>query len=67
MPLKNYAEIIKEMGREFDIPVLDMYESLGIDPNIPSDNKNYTVDGIHFNDAGHAIIASRIIDFLKKL
>lgn len=67
MPLKSYAEIIKKMGEKFDIPVLDMYETLGIDPNIPSDNKNYTVDGIHFNDAGHAIIASRIIDFLKKL
>ncbi len=67
MPLLGYVEIIKEMGREFDIPVLDMYNKLGIDPNIPSDSKNYTVDSIHFNHIGHAIIARRIIDFLKEL
>lgn len=67
MPLLGYVRIIEEMGAEFGIPVLNMYEKLGIDPNIESDNRNYTVDGIHFNNAGHAIIASRIMDFLKSL
>ena len=67
MPLLGYVQIIKELGREFDIPVLDMYTKLGIDPNIESDAKNYTVDAIHFNHIGHAIIARRIIDFLKEL
>lgn len=67
LPLLGYVRIIEEMGAEFGIPVLNMYEKLGIDPNIESDNKNYTVDGIHFNNAGHAIIASRIIDFLRSL
>lgn len=67
MPLLGYVRLIEEMGAEFGIPVLNMYEKLGIDPNVGSDNRNYTVDGIHFNNAGHAIIASRIIDFLRSL
>lgn len=67
MPLLGYVNIIKETAKEFDIPTLDMYEKLGIDPNIEKDRERYAEDGVHFNDVGHAIIADRIIEFLKSI
>lgn len=67
MPLLNYVEIIKERARQFDVPVLDLYRELGIDPTNEEERIQYTADGIHFNDAGHAILAKRLGDFLKGL
>lgn len=66
-PLLFYVETIQRTALEFDIPVLDMYHTLGIDPHDPSDLENLTVDGLHFNDAGHAIIAARVKAFLEAL
>ena len=67
MPLLGYVEIIKERARQFDIPVLDLYHGLGIDPNNADERVKYTVDGLHFNDAGQAVLAKRLGDFLKAL
>ena len=67
MPLRNYVEVIKATGKKLGIPVLDLMESLGIDPNDPSDRETLTVDGLHFNDAGHEYIAKALEKFLKAL
>ncbi len=67
LPLLNYVEIIKKTGEHFGIPVLDLYNCLGIDPNAQEDNLKYTVDGLHFNDLGHGILANKIAEFLKSL
>ena len=67
MPVPGYIEIIEARAKKYQIPVLNLYEKLGIDPNKPEDKENYTVDGLHFNDAGHRIIASRLGEFLSKL
>ena len=67
MPLLGYVEIIKEIGAQFDIPVLDMFENLGVDPNRPEDSEKLTVAGLHFNDAGHEYIANALAKFLKAL
>ena len=67
MPLVNYVEIIKERAHQFDIPVLDLYHELGIDPNNADERLKYTADGLHFNDAGQAVLAKRLGDFLKAL
>ena len=67
MPVAGYISIIEEKARKYQIPVLNLYNELGIDPNIPEDKEKYTVDGLHFNDAGHRIIATRLGDFLSKL
>ena len=67
MPLYGYVEIIKEAGEEFGIPVLDLYNGLGIDPNVEEDRVKYTTDGLHFNDDGHHIIAARLKEFLESL
>ena len=66
-PLKDYVEVIKSKGGEYDIPVLDLYENLGINPNNAEESEKYTVDGLHFNDNGHAVIADKLIEFLTNL
>ena len=66
-PLAEYVRVIKERGEELGIPVLDLFEKLGIDPNNDEDKTHYTEDGLHFNDDGHAFIARALGDFLTKL
>lgn len=67
LPVKEYVNIIIEKGKEHHIPVLNLYDTLGIDPNREEDRIRYTADGLHFNDAGHAILAERLIHFLEEL
>ncbi len=67
MPLLGYVEIIQRIAKDFDVPVLDLYHGLGIDLNDPSDRERYAPDGIHFNDAGHAMIAQKLKVFLEGL
>jgi lysophospholipase L1-like esterase len=66
-PLIEYVNVIKQTGETFQISVLDLYDGLGIDPNNEEDNKKYTVDGLHFNAAGHAAIAEYLKEFIQKL
>lgn len=65
--LLGYVSIIKETAKLFDIPVLGLYEKLGIDPTLPEVKEKYTSDGLHFNDAGHHVIAERLGEFLLSL
>ncbi len=67
LPLLEYVDIIKERAREFEIPVLDLYRTLGINPCEEADRVAYAPDGVHFNEAGHAVIAAKLAEFLKAL
>ncbi len=67
LPLLGYTEIIKQTAALYDIPVLDLYEKLGIDPTKSEDKEKYTSDGLHFNDAGHYKIATCLQAFLEEL
>lgn len=66
-PLRPYVDVILETAKLFDIPVLDLYDNLGIDPHDPECFNTYTVDGLHFNDAGHGVLADRLKSFLESL
>lgn len=66
-PLAAYVDVIKAAGKRHNIPVLDLYTKLPIDPKVEEDEKRYTVDGLHLNDAGHAVLAQCLIDFLEQL
>ena len=45
----------------------DNAEKLGIDPTKAEDKEKYTIDGLHFNDDGHHILAARLQEFLEAL
>ena len=66
-PLLEYVKVIKARGVELGIPVLDLFENLGIDSNNADDKARYTVDGLHFNDDGHEILARVLGDFLTSI
>lgn len=65
--LEAYVNVIEEKGRQYSIPVLNLYRDLGIDPNNQQDKEAYTADGLHFNDEGHAVLAQRLAQFLETL
>ena len=62
-----YVDAILETAKQFDIPVLDLYRNLGIDPHDEESFNTYTTDGLHFNDAGHGVIAKKLKAFIETL
>ncbi len=67
LPLQGYVDIIKKSGEKHNIPVLDLFENLGLDPNDEAIRNEYTADGLHFNDKGQYFIAKCLGEFLEKL
>lgn len=66
-PLNEYGKVIEKIGKSFNIPVLNLYECLNINPNNISDKQEYTIDGLHFNDKGHQLLADLIIEYLRNI
>lgn len=66
-PLRPYVDAILETAKLFNIPTLDLYNDLGLDPHDPEIFDTYTMDGLHFNDAGHAVIAQKLKAFIESL
>ena len=67
LPLKKYAEIIREVAEHYAIPVLDLYSVSGIQPCVEVNRLRYCPDGLHPNGEGHKLMASRLAGFLKTL
>ena len=65
--LAEYADVIVRAGQRNGVPVLDLYNELPIDPDIEEDRHEYTIDGLHPNDRGHAMIAEELRRFLEAL
>lgn len=65
--LKQYVHAIKEVAEWYSIPVLDLYASGGMQPNVQAQNELYFADGLHPNDTGYALIAEKLEKFLKLL
>ena len=66
-PLIDYVDVIKETAKQFDVKVLDLYNDLGVDPHDPELFETYTVDGLHFNDQGHALLANKLKEFIEAI
>ncbi|MBQ7485104.1 MAG: SGNH/GDSL hydrolase family protein [Oscillospiraceae bacterium] len=64
VPLKRFVEAIREVAEYYALPVLDLHASSGLQPKVPAIRERYVPDGLHPNDAGHAILAERIGAFL---
>lgn len=66
-PLSEYVDVIKKKGQKYNIPVLDLYNTLPVNACNVEDRERYTADGLHFNDDGHKILADCLTKFLKSL
>ena len=67
IPLSGYVKIIEESGARCGIPVCRMAEKLALDPSNAATREKYMPDGLHFNDAGHALLAHAIAEYLLSL
>ncbi|MBR6502909.1 MAG: SGNH/GDSL hydrolase family protein [Clostridia bacterium] len=65
--LNEYVNVIIDTAKQFDINVLNLYTDLGIDPHDPEQFEQFTADGLHFNDQGHAVLAQKLKDFIEAL
>lgn len=65
--LLQYVQIIRQVACFYRLPILDLYDSSGLQPALPSVQQAYMPDGLHPNDAGHALLANWIEEFLTAL
>lgn len=65
--LKEYGGIIKEVCKQYSIPVLDMYSESLINPHLDTQRQLLVDDGTHPNQLGHEVIARRLAGYLKQL
>jgi len=56
-----------EVAEFYALPVLDLWATSGMQPRVPACRERLMPDGLHPNDAGHAILAHRIAHFLERL
>lgn len=67
VPLSVYIDILREVAAFYSLPVLDLWQSSGIQPQIPVIRERYMPDGCHPSIAGHERLADRIVGFLSRL
>lgn len=65
--LKMYVNIIREVAEYYSLPVLDLFSTSGMQPEIEEIKVKYMPDGLHPNDEGHLIIANKLKMFLLGL
>lgn len=65
--LENYVNVLQEVAAYYALPVLDLYRCSGIQPEVEIIREKYCPDGLHPNDAGHVLLASRLQGFLEAL
>ncbi len=65
--LLDYVTAIRQVAEYYSLPVLDLYATSGIQPEIPEIQETYMADGLHPTDAGHEIIAKKLKAFFEML
>ncbi len=65
--LSGYVDIIKEVAGYYGLPVLDLFNTSGIQPKVDIIREIYMPDGLHPSDIGAEKIAKRIYSFLSSL
>lgn len=66
-PLSDYVDVIAKAAEKNHYPCLNLYKNPPFNPNLEEDRLKYTVDGLHPNAAGHAVLADVLADFIKSL
>lgn len=65
--LSGYVDIIKEVAGYYSLPVLDLFNTSGIQPKVDIIREIYMPDGLHPSDSGAEKIAKRLYNFLLSL
>ncbi len=65
--LKEYVNIIREVAEYYSLPVLDLFASSGIQPEIKEVQEKFMPDGLHPSDEGYRVIAEKLKSFLEAL
>ena len=65
--LAEYVDAIIEICGTYSVPVLDLFRTGGIQPNVDIMREKFMPDGLHPNEAGAARIAHRLEMFLRSL
>ena len=65
--MEQYVAIIREMTEYYSLPLLDLYRCSGIQPQVEISRQRLCPDGVHPNEAGHRLLASRLEGFLRSL
>ena len=66
-PLKEFAAVIEKEAKRDGLKFVDLFRELMLNPNVEELNKKYFADGLHPNDAGHALLAKVIEEKIKNL
>lgn len=65
--LYEYCDVLRKATQRYSIPYLDLMQVSGMTPRVRTLQQLYMPDGLHPNDAGHALIAAKLIGFLRTL
>ncbi len=65
--LREYVNIIREVAEYYSLPVLDLFATSGLQPEIPEIKEKYMPDGLHPSDEGNKVIAKKLKAFLEIL
>ena len=57
LPLEYYADVIRTVAAEYDIEVIDLYNSNILDAHDSNVDTHFTTDGVHGNQEGYQILA----------
>lgn len=60
LPQSMLADVMKELGEEYEIPVIDLYNSNLLDSHDAAVIYNYMPDGVHCNPQGYQVLAGKI-------
>ncbi|WP_404975658.1 SGNH/GDSL hydrolase family protein [Weissella paramesenteroides] len=61
----DYEEAIVKMTRKFGVPHLSLFSDMGVTFAVAEQGTYYSADTLHPNNNGQALIADKIINFLK--
>ena len=66
-PIVDFVNAIQDVCELYSIPVLDMFREGGMPARVWAWCENHMPDGLHPNDNGQRIIASKLKSFLERL
>ena len=67
IPLSGYVSIIKEVAGYYGLPVLDLFNTSGMQPSVEIIKREYMPDGLHPSDKGARRIAEKLYGFLSAM